>query len=169
VILRATQKVLRLLPTATDLPVHSSSALGDWYVNRIVIDRRPLLLLVSANSLLSILSAARDVATLPERLPWLVATRLKRLGIPAAWIEAERAAMEPIVVARTNSRSVLGTMRNFAIDISWVLPASGWDDAFLPLVEARLEDTPCHVAKRDSDVVWPSQRTRELLKAAHGS
>jgi hypothetical protein len=61
VVLRATQKVLRLLPQPRHIPGASDTALGDWYVNRIVIARQPLLLLVSEKSLLSVLTPARDV------------------------------------------------------------------------------------------------------------
>jgi hypothetical protein len=43
VVLRATQKVLRSLPPATTVAVETDTALGDWYVNRIVVDRQPLL------------------------------------------------------------------------------------------------------------------------------
>jgi hypothetical protein len=52
VILRPTKKLASLLPAAQPVPVCSDTALGDWYVNRIVVDRQPLLLLVSSTSLL---------------------------------------------------------------------------------------------------------------------
>lgn len=89
VILRATQKVLRLLPQSGHDPGASDAALGDWYVNRIVIARQPLLLLVSEKSLLSVLSPARDVKGLPKRLPETVAARLRRLGIDETVVAAE--------------------------------------------------------------------------------
>ena len=61
VVLRATQKVLKLLPEPSGSAVTSTTALGDWYINRIVVDRHPLLLLVSSRSLLSVITPARDV------------------------------------------------------------------------------------------------------------
>jgi len=81
VVLRRTQKLASALPLSPLAPAQSTTALGDWYVNRVTIDRRPLLLLVSAQSLLPLLVPARDVAGLPGRLPDLVAARLRRLGI----------------------------------------------------------------------------------------
>ena len=48
VLLRATQKVLRSLPPSVNDAATSGNALGDWYVNRIVIDRRSLLLIISS-------------------------------------------------------------------------------------------------------------------------
>ncbi len=86
IVLRATQKVLRLLPQSGHSGGASDTALGDWYVNRIVIARQPLVLLVSEKSLLSILTPARDVKGLPERLPEAVAARLRRLGLDEAVI-----------------------------------------------------------------------------------
>jgi hypothetical protein len=54
VLLRATQKVLRLLPESAGGVIDSSTtALGDWYVNRLIVDRQPLLLLVSSTSRLA--------------------------------------------------------------------------------------------------------------------
>ena len=81
VVLRATHKVLQLLPESADAAPASTTALGDWYVNRIVVDRQPLLLLVSANSLLPAITTARDVKSLPKRLASVVGARLSRLGI----------------------------------------------------------------------------------------
>lgn len=93
VVLRATQKVLRLLPQSGHSPALSDTALGDWYVNRIVIARQPLLLLVSEKSLLSILTPARDLKGLPQRLTEVVAARLRRLGIDEALVAAEIGAI----------------------------------------------------------------------------
>jgi hypothetical protein len=55
VVLRATQKVLRSLPQSEGELGASSNALGDWYVNRLVIDRQPLLLLSGSVRLLTVL------------------------------------------------------------------------------------------------------------------
>jgi hypothetical protein len=78
VVLRATKKLLSKLPAAHSRVAGSDTALGDWHVNRLVVDRQPLLLLVSSCSLLSILAPARDVRILPNRLATLVASRLRR-------------------------------------------------------------------------------------------
>lgn len=93
---------------------HSADpALGDWYVNRFVVDRQPLLLLVSSRSLLSILEPARHVRQLPDRLPGLVGQRLRRLGVADPLIEREIAVMHPVVVGPTRDRSVVGTLVDF--------------------------------------------------------
>jgi hypothetical protein len=51
VVLRPTQKLQRALPVTAAKDVESDTALGDWYLNRLVVDRRPLLLLVSRKGL----------------------------------------------------------------------------------------------------------------------
>ena len=114
VILRPTKKLDALLPRAETFPVCNDTALGDWYVNRIVVDRQPLLLLVSSVSLLPMLLPARDIRGLPGRLGRLVAARLRRCGIDARAVDAEEQAMRPVVIGPTVDRSGLGIMVDFA-------------------------------------------------------
>jgi hypothetical protein len=165
VVLRRTQKLARSLPASRSTPLPSDTALGDWYVNRLSIDRRPLLLLVSSRGLLSVLIPARKVATLPERLPEVVDSRLRRLGIPQSVVQAEVAAMESVTVAATEDRSVVGIMVDFAKSIPYYLDAGAWDDSSLPFVEARLAETPCHASRRFEEVVFPKRKASELLCA----
>src|SRR6187397_860655 len=114
VILRPTRKLRALFATARPVAAASDTALGDWYVNRLVVDRQPLLILVSSTSLLPLLVPARDVQGLAGRLPALVRQRLFRLGIDSATVDAEIHAMSPVTVAPTVDRSVVGTMVDFA-------------------------------------------------------
>jgi hypothetical protein len=163
IVLRRTQKLATALPaSAAPLPA-SDTALGDWYVNKFVVDRRPLLLLVSARSLLPILIPARDVRSLPGRLPELIAQRLGRLGVPNRWIAAEVNTMSPVVVAKTTSRSVVGILVDFAFMAPYHLHAGSWDETTLPFVEARLAKTPCFAGRRGEDTVFPEQATAKLL------
>src|SRR3954469_23856624 len=100
VVLRRTRKLAGFLPVSAADSAQSETALGDWYVNRLTVDRQPLLLLVSARGLLPILLPARDVRTLPDRLPDVVAACLRRLGVPAAAVSAEVTAWSPSSSAR---------------------------------------------------------------------
>jgi hypothetical protein len=143
----------------------SDTALGDWYVNRVVIDRRPLLLLVSAKSLLPILVPARDVRGLPERLAEIVAARLERLGVDRELVRAEIEAMTPVLVAKTRDRSVLGTMVEFAKVAPYLLPEQGWDETWLPAVEAGLADMPCLVTQPENKALYPVDDALRLLAA----
>jgi hypothetical protein len=163
VVLRPTHKLRRLLAVSPEPPVASDTALGDWYVNRLVVDKQPLLLLVSARALLPLLLPARDVRTLPNRLPSLVATRLRRLGVAEPLISAELAVMAPVVVGPTVDRSVMGTMVDFAKSVPYHLEVGGWDDTTLPFVEGRLAQTPCHAARRFHEVIFPEDDAPRLL------
>jgi hypothetical protein len=163
VVLRATQKLRSKLPTVRGAAAASDTALGDWYVNRLVVDRQPLLLLVSSSSLLSILTPVRDVRTLPQRLPTLVANRLRGLGIGRALIDAGIAVMDPVIVAGTQDRSVLGSMVDFGKAIPVYLPIGGWDLTDLQVVEARLAETPCRVSGSFDATIFPVRATPDLL------
>ena len=133
VVLRGTQKLLKVLQaTATPSDV-SDTALGDWYVNRIVVDRQPLLLCVAANSLLAVIAPAQNVKSLPLHFSELVANRLRRLGAEKNAIDAELAAMQPVCVGKTRDRSVVGTMVDFDKVLPYYLPASDWDTEDLKL------------------------------------
>ena len=143
----------------------SETALGDWYVNRVVVDRQPLLLLVSALSLLAAVLPARDVRGLPERLCDVVGERLKRLGVRRILIEAEVRAMPPVTVAPTADRSVVGIMVDFAKMIPGYLPSLSWDESALSFVESRLGENPCHAARSFNQVIFPEQKATELLEA----
>jgi hypothetical protein len=163
VTLRATQKVLRLLPATTADPDAPDTALGDWYVNRITCDRQPLLLLVSSTSLLPLLAPAREVRSLPERLAQLVAARLVRLGVPARLIEAETQAMAPVAVARTIDRSVVGTMVDFGRVLAYYLRGWAQDESVLWQAEARLARTPCRCSRAEELTVWPDRVAGRVL------
>lgn len=164
VILRPTRKLRHALP-ATAVSVRTDTALGDWYVNRIVVDRQPLLLLVSSSSLLPIVVPARQVRLLPGRLGALVASRLQRLGVQPGIIDAELAAMHPVVIAPTVDRSVLGIMVDFARAIPSYSRSTYRGAPGLPGLEDWLAGTPCHAASVQERVIFPDRKATELLLA----
>lgn len=163
VILRPTRKLQKSLPPAGNGDAVSETALGDWYVNRLVVDRRPLLLLVSSRSLLPILIPAREVRSLPKRLADLVGARLNRMEIADHLIARETQAMSPVLVRKTSDRSVLGILVDFAKSIPYYLEVGIWDENALPLVEDLLAKTPCYAGRRFEEVVFPDRKTSELL------
>ena len=165
VILRPTRKLSSLL-SATGIGNRTSdTALGDWYGNRIVVDRQPLLLLVSSTSLLPMLLPARNVRNLPEQLAGLVLTRLKNCGVDQRAIEAEINAMAPVTIGPTVDRSVLGILVDFVKSVPYHLKPGHWNDGDLRLVEEKLADTPCHARRPSDQVIFPDKKTREVLHA----
>ena len=165
VILRPTRKLASLLPATGTTRTSSDTALGDWYVNRIVVDRQPLLLLVSSASLLPMLLPARDVRGLPGRLAGLVEARLRHCGIDVRAIRAETRAMTPVAIGPTVDRSVLGIMVDFAKSVPYHLEPGHWNESTLRLVEERLAETPCHAGRPLDGVVFPERKAPEILNA----
>jgi hypothetical protein len=105
---------------------------------------------------------ARDLGSLPARLPALVGARLQRLGIDRSVVEAEIRAMEPVTVAPTSDRAVLGYLVDFAKMVPYHLEAGGWDETTLVFVEGRLARTPCHLGRA---TIFPDCAVIELLDA----
>jgi hypothetical protein len=154
-----------MLPVTTVTPPASDNALGDWYANRLVVDRKPLLLLVSARALLPIVLPARDIRSLPTRLGEVVAQRLRRLGMEKRFVDAEVGAMGQVHVAKTSDRAVVGIMVDFAKAIPYHLDRGAWDESTLPFVEAALAETPCFSARPGDQTVFPELATRTLMTA----
>ena len=154
-----------MLPATEVVPASSDTALGDWYVNRVVVDRQPLLLLVSSTSLLPMLIPARDVRGLPTRLVALVEARLRRCGLDDRTIAAETRAMVSVAVGPTVDRSVLGIMVDFGKAIPYHLAPGQWGEATLRIVEERLAETPCHAARSWDRVIFPEKKASEVLRA----
>jgi hypothetical protein len=146
-------------------PTPSDTALGDWYVNRVVVDRQPLLLLVSSASLLPMIVSARDVRSLPAKLASFAEGRLKRLGVDESIVDREIAEMGTVVIGQTVDRSVLGIMVDFAKGIPYYLEPGRWDETTLRMVEQRLAETPCHAARSSDRVIFPETTAPELLRA----
>ncbi len=164
VVLRATRKVLKILPESAGAGDLSETALGDWYLNRFVVDRQPLLLCVSSTSLLSIIAPARKVKTLTDRFPGIVADRLRRLNIDGDLIGSEMTAMQTVRVGRTKDRSVTGQMVDFAKEILSYLPIGAWDTIDLRLAEDRLALTPCRASRGFEEVIYPQKTAVRLLR-----
>lgn len=115
VVLRCTQKLLaRLKCPAIESPGLSSTRLGDWYGNELRLGRQQFLMFVSGRTRLAVIVPARDAHRLCAVLPAAVCNRLAALGVPANLIDQERRYMVDVVFARTNNRSVLGTMNDYA-------------------------------------------------------
>ncbi len=158
VAIRCTQTLLARIAApsaATDAP---TTCLGDWYATLVTISHQRLILLISEHSRLPVVMAARDVKHLGANFPGALARVLGGLGIPPAVVEREVKATREAVIAKAESRSLLGTLNDYSFLLKWELRNEPAGD----LVEwaLRLGRTPVRPMGPPG---FPDERTRELL------
>lgn len=120
--LRCTQKLLRRLNAApVPEPVPPSTVLGDWYANLVRIGRLQVVLAVSERTLLPVVVPAKDGLSLVRRISEAAESMLGALGVPEDETIAERHAMQDWVIGKTASRSILGSMNDFALQLQFRL------------------------------------------------
>lgn len=95
----------------------SSGRLGDWYANDIILNRKQYILCVSENARLSVLLNAAPYATWPTRLATPLKELLLGIGVDEDAVEKELAQMSEIKLAKTRSRSVLGSIRDVSLNL----------------------------------------------------
>lgn len=154
--LRCTQRLLSRLGTpSTSLP-NTTTRLGDA---TLILTRPQVVLAVSARALLPVLVPARNAtALLGPRLQDAVGVVLRAIGVASSQVAAEQRAMEAMIIGRTASRQLLGSLNDF------IRMYDGYRARDLSLLEAALHlaDTPCGPLKMDSP-----RRVTVALFAAH--
>lgn len=115
IVLRCTQQLLHRLRHVDDGPaVTSTTRLGDWYGNTIRMGNRHVLLFISERSRLPVLIPIRQANKLRTVLPDAMSDMLAWMRVPEEAIAEECEQMSEVVFSRTNSRTLLGTMNDYA-------------------------------------------------------
>ncbi|WP_151525896.1 DUF6933 domain-containing protein [Serinicoccus kebangsaanensis] len=115
VIVRATRKLLqRLGPVSAVEEQESTSLLGDWYATLLPWRPRQVALLVSQTTLLPVLMPLAPAATLLDRFPEHLAAVLRAHQVPETVVRQEAAETADYTLATTASRSLTGSMNEFA-------------------------------------------------------
>lgn len=142
--LRCTLTLLKRLgkPTVDAGVPAATTALGDWFVRPLNVGRSRLLLCTSALSLLPVIIPARDLAGVPTRLMGALTEILTTLAIPDAQIARELRAMSDHRLAKTNSRTVLGSMTDFIRMADWQI-YEGPQPPDLLGASLQLAEAPC--------------------------
>ena len=73
--------------------------------------------------------------------------------------------MDPVSVAPTVDRSVLGIMVDFAKAVPHYVERRRWAGEALAVAEDRLAETPCHAGLSRDHLIFPNRKTPELLRA----
>jgi len=109
--LRCTGKLLKRMAKApADALIPPTTRLGDWYATILFARPEHLVLAVSARTFLPVLVTARDLTKVVPRIRVAAGEILHALLVPEQAIEAELLEMDTARVAKTASRSIVGTM-----------------------------------------------------------
>ena len=152
----ATRKLLDRVKAPIDEPnANPSTALGNWYATALTW-RPQVALFVNEQTLLPILLPLAPARTLLDRFPAELRLVLDRLGVDPRFVDAEIAVMQDARYAKTTSRSVRGSMNDFAFLADTFRQERGADD--LSAISLWLAGIPCGPLRRSEG--FPD---RELL------
>lgn len=154
-VIRPTQVLARRLKVHLHADAEGSTLLGDWYCHLVRIGRRQLVLAVSEEARLPVLLAVGGKAPFEARLTSAVEDMLRALGVPEELVAGEVERMSRVTFTKSRSRSVLGSIRDFANLAAAYLEVT--DD--LLDVALKLADAPCGPLRMHT----PAETARELL------
>lgn len=167
--LRCTAKLLKRFGVERPPdPPPGDNALGDWYANVLFVPGAHLLLCVSERSRLPVVASARGLRDFPAEFPRHVREVLLAIGVPAGAADRECGRMGEVAFGPTRSRSVLGTLNDFAtmLKFSW----GDRPDAILFDWSLWLAETPCGPLgmRRPRDVARELLSRPERLRVIEG-
>jgi hypothetical protein len=138
--IHGTAKILAKVKPQLREPAVADTRLGNWYAT--TMPWRPqVALFVNQTTLLPVFMPLAPARTVADRLPTQLAEVLSAMGIDPAFIAEEIGAMTGPVWATTASRSVIGSMTDFAFLAGHHRDLHGPTD--LVALSARLARTPC--------------------------
>ena len=142
VIVRATRKLLQRLGARPRIDIEQSTTLlGDWYATVLPWRPRQAGLFVSERTLLPVLMPLAPAATLLDRFPAHLSQVLARHDVDAATVAKECIDTTDYQVAATASRSVVGSMNEFAFLAERYRQDA--PDVDLTDLSVRLSSVPC--------------------------
>jgi hypothetical protein len=168
---RGTKKFLdRVGPAITD-PPEPAGVLGDWYAN-VLFWRPQVALFVNATTFLPVVMPLAPAASVLTRFPKALTDVLGALEINPRFVASVAAGMGEAVLAKTESRQVLGVMNEFVfmaeqtigtrrLDPGDLLELSCWlaDTIVGPLTKDDLY-TPIGALQRHIETTTPRTLTR---------
>jgi len=139
----------------------STGALGDWYAN-VLSWRRPVALFVNARSLLPVVVPLAPARSVVERLPVAFGDVARSVGVDGPTLDREIVEMDSYVLAKTESRTVLGVMNDFARLADDYRRQE--DTVELPQLACWLAQTPCGPLRTSTG--FPDRELAALLGAS---
>jgi hypothetical protein len=162
IVIRATQRLLKnsgIVPDAE--PPETTAALGDWFaISMVLPGRRPVVLYVSSATLLAVLVPGRAIHTTVPGFRDRLGALLSRLGLSGEWADRVIGEAAEHVIARTDSRRMLGIMNDIVASMPY------YADQSLEELELRLADTP-YSAPESPGYLFPRTAMANLAGQPH--
>jgi hypothetical protein len=102
-------------------PVETTAALGTWYAKYIINERQHAIVLVNDKTRMCLVTTAKDIQHLPERLEAALAETLIYMDVPRHAIEQEVVHYRDVCYTTTRAapegRSVVSTITQFIVPI----------------------------------------------------
>jgi len=102
--------------------VSSTTVLGDWFAQEVVVDDRPFILLVSRMSRLPVIMPGTDVTSIPSDFAGALEQVLLRLGIAPEAVSSEVAECRKVAFTAGDSSSVRASGNDFARRMKRYMP-----------------------------------------------
>ena len=156
---RCTAKLLKAMKKLPEPePAPASNRLGEWTATLVRVGRIQLVLAVSEPTRFAVAIDAAPYATAPQRFAGALLAALLGLEIPADRAVAEIEAMQPLQVAASNSRSVLGSLNQFA----WQADCAIYSREVISAREVTRDLARMLVLKPEG-IDFPADRVREIF------
>lgn len=156
---RCTAKLLKAMKGRPVVqPEPSRNLLGEWTATLVRVSRIQLVLAVSEPTRFCVAIDAAPYAKVAERFGEGLFVALLDLGIPPELAAAEIATMTPLQLAASNSRSVLGTLNQYA----WQADCGIYSRGARSAVELTRDLTRMIVLK-PKGIDFPADRVREAF------
>lgn len=97
----------------------SDTTLGDWFALDFVLSRKQFIMCVSQKSRLAVVVNAAPYSTFTDRIQNAICELLKVIGVTDSNIDSERLKMTPVVLAKTDDKSILGTMNDYRFQLEY--------------------------------------------------
>jgi hypothetical protein len=157
-VVRGTRKFLERVGPPSSGDARSTGVLGDWYANALFW-RPQVALFVNERTRLPVFVPLAPAKSVINRLPVEFEKVARDLGVDGGSLDAEVAGMREWALAKTASRSVLGSMNEFVL----LADSYRWshDEIELTDMSVWLAHAPCLVASAEG--LWPDREVRTLL------
>ena len=142
---RCTRKLLKHLGIKPEEnPEPPTGALGDWYANLIPTAAGDLIMIVNERTLLTVAVPVWESVNLVTMFRARVMNLFAMIGVSVEKASEELKELEPIQYGRTASRSILGSMNDFALNLQWMAEEPAADGTLsLSNAELFLSGMPC--------------------------